>query len=370
MTRATHTDPQQGSARMPCPPESSVAPPGPSLVDTAIWCAQRGWPVHPLVPGRKIPAANCSHCREKQDHEPVHCPCLQAGRWCHGFHAATTDLDRIRAWWDAQPRFGVAVSCGPANVVVLDVDAHASKHPQRDRLLPGIPIHPSIDLTGLENGFHTLALLAAYRRQPNPCHDDTTLRVETASGGMHIWYSLPADLRLRSSRGADATTALAWQVDVRANKGYVVAPFTCTSKGTYRPLGTVRDPAPLPQWLAEELIRTGHGIASSPAPSSQTIRPLIRRTGGPVDGLRRLLEDIEACAVADEGTGFTGKLNKAAFTAGGLVAAGRLSRTEAVDRLTYAAEAARPNQRVKIARIISDGLTAGALRPLHLEGRS
>ncbi|MER5985657.1 bifunctional DNA primase/polymerase [Streptomyces sp. NPDC001787] len=354
------------------PPEASAAPPGPSLVDTAIWCAQRGWPVLPLTPGRKVPASNCSRCQREQ-HTPVGCPCLQAGRWCHGFHAATTDLDRIRKWWGVQPRLGVGVSCGPAQVVVLDVDAHTSKQPQRDRLLPGVSIHPSIDLAGLENGFHTLALLAAYLRQKNPCHDESTLRVETASGGLHIWYMLPHGLQLRSSSGATGagvTAALAWQVDVRAEKGYVVAPFMRTGKGNYRPLGAARNPAPLPQWLAKELIRTGHGITSSPTDSGRVSRPLNRRTNEPVDGLSRLLDDVRACSMANEGTGFTVKLNKAAFTSGGLVGAGRLSRDDAVERLTQAAESARPNQRNKIARIISDGLTAGARRPLHLEGRS
>lgn len=351
------------------PPESAAASPGPSPVDTANWCAQRGWPVHPLVPGLKVPAANCPSCRE-QNHSAEQCLCLPAGRWCHGFHAATADLTQIRTWWDTQPRFGVAVSCGPARLVVLDVDAHANEYPSRERLLPGIPIPTAIDLAGLESGFDTLALLAAYRRQQNPCDDDTTLRVETASGGMHVWYSLPDGMRIRSSSGAGAKAALAWQVDVRAERGYVVAPGVRTKKGRYRPVGTVRIPAPLPEWLANELIRTGHGIASSCEPHGKTPSPLIRRTKEPVDGLTRLLDAVQACASASEGTGFTSKLNVAAFTAGGLVAAGRLSHVEAVARLTQAAEAARPTQQHKIARTIRDGLKAGATRPLHLEGRS
>ncbi|MEU1824259.1 bifunctional DNA primase/polymerase [Streptomyces abikoensis] len=336
-------------------------------MDTAIWCARRGWPVHPLVPGLKIPAANCPRC-PAEDHAPEQCSCHAAGRWCHGFHAATTDLERIRAWWTAQPGFGVAVSCGPARVVVLDIDAHAKKQPPRERLLPGIPVHPSIDLSGLENGFHTLALLAAYRGQQDPCHDETTLRVQTASGGMHVWYTLPRDLRLRSSFGAGTTAALAWQVDVRAEKGYAVAPFVRTRKGTYRPVEPAREPAPLPAWLAAELTRTGHAITSGPGP--QRVTPTLARRAEIVDGLSRLLEAVEACAAAPEGTGFSDKLNRAAFTAGGLVAAGRLSQAQAVDRLTQAAEAARPQQTAKNSRIIRDGLSAGARRPLHLKGRS
>ncbi|MFD5786684.1 bifunctional DNA primase/polymerase [Streptomyces sp. NPDC127037] len=350
-------------------PETSAVPPGSSPVDTAIWCARRGWPVHPLVPGLKVPAANCPSCR-KQSHPAEHCSCLSEGRWCHGFHAATTDLARIRTWWDTQPRFGAAVSCGPARLVVLDVDAHANTYPSRERLLPGVPIPSAIDLAGLENGYHTLALLAAYRKQPNPCADEATLRVETASGGMHIWYALPAGMRFRSSSGAGAKAALAWQVDVRAERGYVVAPGVRTRKGAYRPVGTVRTPAPLPEWIANELIRTGHGITSPCEPPGKIPRPLDRHTAARIDGLTRLLDDVQDCAAASEGTGFTSKLNVAAFTAGGLVAAGRMSKSEAVARLTHAAEAARPTQQRKIARTIRDGLKAGATRPLHLEGRS
>ncbi|MEU2027274.1 bifunctional DNA primase/polymerase [Streptomyces sp. NPDC016469] len=350
-------------------PEASLAPLESPPVDTAIWCAQRGWPVHPLVPGLKVPAANCPACR-RHDHHVEHCSCSSAGRWCHGFHAATTDVMRIRTWWGIQPRFGVAVSCGPARIVVLDIDAHANELPSRDRLLPGISIAPAIDLAGLRNGFHTLAVLAAYRRQKNPCDDETTLRVETASGGMHVWYSLPDGMRIRSSSGGGAKAALAWQVDVRAERGYVVAPGVRTRKGAYRPLGTVRTPAPLPEWLANELMRTGHGIASSRGPQAKASRPLVRQTKEAVDGLTRLLDDVRACASAGEGTGFTSKLNVAAFTAGGLVAAGRMSNVEAVARLTQAAEAARPMQQRKIARTIRDGLKAGAMRPLHLQGRS
>ncbi|WP_411120282.1 bifunctional DNA primase/polymerase [Streptomyces sp. 058-1L] len=347
-------------------PQLLTTPSGASPVETALWCAGKGWPVHPLVPGRKIPPANCLRCRY-QNHTPKGCSCFAAGRWCHGFHAATTDLDRIRSWWAARPAFGVAVSCGPARVVVLDVDAHTSVLPSRNRILPGIPIHPSIDLNGLENGFHTLALLAAYRGQPNPSADENTLRVQTASGGMHIWYSLPEGSHLRSSSGAGANAALAWQVDVRAEKGYVVAPFTYTKNGAYQPLMPAVEPAPLPAWLLTELARTGHVHAASA--DHRQAPPALSRCSE-IQALTRLVETVEACATAPAGTGFSEKLNRAAYTAGGLVAAGRLSHAQAVQRLTRAAELARPMQSAKNLRTIHDGLSAGANRPLHRKGRS
>ncbi|WP_443033354.1 bifunctional DNA primase/polymerase [Streptomyces sp. CS62] len=147
---------------------------GGSALDVATWLARRGYPVHPLAPGAKTPAANCPDCRGAH-HSPATCPCHSEGRWCHGFHAATTDLRTLRRWWRAEPGFGIGVSCGPARLVVIDVDAHPAPVPDRRKLLPGIPIDDRVDLTGLRNGHDTLALLAAYRSRPHPCEDASTL---------------------------------------------------------------------------------------------------------------------------------------------------------------------------------------------------
>ncbi|WP_231634175.1 bifunctional DNA primase/polymerase, partial [Streptomyces clavuligerus] len=99
---------------------TTSAAPWASPLETALWCAAQGWPVHPLAPGRKTPAPNCGDCRDRP-HPPQECDCIPAGRWCHGFHAATTDPALITAWWTRQPRFGVGVACGPAGLVVIDL---------------------------------------------------------------------------------------------------------------------------------------------------------------------------------------------------------------------------------------------------------
>lgn len=124
---------------------------------------------------------NCDACRAA-GHDRGACDCLRAGRWCHGFHAATLDCERIRQWWGARPDLGVGVATGPAGLVVIDIDAHATELPGRERLLPGIPIADTVDLTGLANGFHTLGVLAALRGATSPADDETTLRVRTPSG--------------------------------------------------------------------------------------------------------------------------------------------------------------------------------------------
>jgi hypothetical protein len=82
------------------------------------------------------------------------------------------------------------------------------------------------------------------------------------------------------------------------------------------------------------------------------------------------VEQVEQCACAPEGTGFTEKLNRAAYTAGGLVAAGHLDQEAARDRLLQAATAARPRQATRNERIVDDALSAGAARPFRLEGLS
>lgn len=342
---------------------------------TARWCARRGWPVHPLAPGRKTPAANCADCRD-HSHAPTECPCLRAGRWCHGFHAATLDQERIVRWWGRHPEFGVGVSCGPADLIVIDIDAHSAPPPDRDRILPGIPISDRVDLTGLSNGFHTLAVLAALRGQSSPAQDTSTLRVSTPSGGMHVWYRVGNNRPWQSSVGSTRGRALAWQVDIRARGSYVVAPGTTTRHGTYTSVGDVRTPGPLPDWLAQELQRTGHLPASgipAPRPVPPRARQAVQEAGGGWSAsqgvLGAVLAPVEACGRASEGTGFSDALNRAAYTIGGLAAAGRVHQEQAVEALRQAARTVRPGQERRIDQIIISGLNAGLKRPLSGGGR-
>ncbi|MFD4247680.1 bifunctional DNA primase/polymerase [Streptomyces sp. NPDC058525] len=345
----------------------------------AVWMASQGYPVHPLAPGTKTPAPNCADCRGSR-HAPQDCLCPSQGRWCHGFHAATTDLRTVRQWWQAEPGFGIGVSCGPAGLVVIDVDAHTETLPDRQRLLPGIPIDDRVDLTGLQSGFDTLALLAAYRSRPNPCEDTSTLRVRTPSGGMHVWYRAPrGGPGFRCSSGSSSKVALAWQVDVRAVGGYIVAPTTRTAAGVYEPLPGARLPAALPLWLAAELSRTGHTVETAAvAPVAASEGP-VRASAGPPRGrgprqagrrvLGSLLDEVRACGASPEGTAFSEKLNRAAFTAGGLVAGGHLTAGECRQLLLEAADHARPHQPRRNVLIVEAGLRAGSDRPIHPKER-
>ncbi len=93
---------------------------------------------------------------------------------------------------------------------MIDIDAHATKPPGRDRILPGIPISDQVNLTGLTNGFHTISVLAALRDMPSPAEDAATLRVRTPSGGHHVWYRAGDNRRWQCSSGSSPGRALAW----------------------------------------------------------------------------------------------------------------------------------------------------------------
>ncbi|MEV0604506.1 bifunctional DNA primase/polymerase [Streptomyces sp. NPDC050315] len=346
----------------------------------AQWCATACWPVHPLSPGRKTPARNCPRCA-MPGHSLKGCPCRAAGRWCHGFYSATTDPALIHTWWSQHPGFGVGVACGPAGLIVIDLDTHHEQLPDRSRLLPGIPVHDTVDLTGWTSGLHTLAVLAALRQAPDPATDEETLRVRTPSGGLHIWYREEEGRTWLCSTGTGKSRALGWQVDVRATGGYIIAPGTTTTDGTYTPLGSCRIPAPLPQWLAHELERTGHlepspqsspAVPPATAPAPRARQAVIAAGGGRQPAARTLatvLEEVAGCATAPSGMGFSDKLNRAAYTAGGLVSAGHLTEDAAHQAVLAAADHARPHLHSRSDQIIRNGLRAGTQRPLYPGGR-
>lgn len=347
------------------------------MLSIAHWCAAQGWPVFPLAPARETAAPDCSFC-QRRAHSPVNCPCNAEGLWCHASDTATTDRGRVEAWWSGNPHSGVGVACGPAGLVVLDVKAHTTPVPGRDRLLPGIEIHDRVDLAGLQHGFHTLALLAALREKPDPADDEHTLRVRTPSGGLHIWYRADDRRQFRCSTGSGPARALAWQVAVRAAGGYVVAPGTTSEAGTYLPIGPVRAPRRLPEWLAVELTRTGHldqpqqrcspRLRVLPQRARQAVIAAAGDRGRAAQILESVLREVIACVAVCEDTGFTDRLSRAAYTAGGLAAGGYATVSDLERVLKGAADYARPGQERRSTQIIRSGLEAGTRRPLHIEG--
>jgi hypothetical protein len=105
----------------------------------------------------------------------------------HGFKDATTDPERITAWWKAAGDRNVAIATGAPGPDVLDIDirSHGS----------GYPAFRQLQHAGLANG--SLAVVA------------------TPGGGLHVYYP---------GTGQRSGRLPTHHLDFKAGGGYVVAP--------------------------------------------------------------------------------------------------------------------------------------------------
>lgn len=237
----------------------------------------------------------------------------------HGVKDATTDESQIRAWWKATPNANIGIATGDASgLLVLDLD-----------------------------NAEAVAQAIAHGLPAVPC-------VET-SRGMHVYFRAVPDARNRAR--------FAPGMDVRATGGYVVAPPSIHPDGpVYRwevhPNNVLTLPD-APAWLVKAVSPQAAPIVRND-PRHYAQRPLDGADAGAAALLR---EKVEAVAHATNGTR-NDTLNRAAFTLGGLVGAGRLDATEVVAQLRAAAIDAGLAER-ETDRTISSGLVAGTMRPLE-----
>ncbi|MBO3744902.1 bifunctional DNA primase/polymerase [Streptosporangiaceae bacterium NEAU-GS5] len=329
--------------------------------------AARGWHVLPLSPTSKRPLANCSQCQiTGATHRIETCPCLPRGRWCHGVRTATTDAERLTAWWQRQPDAVPGIAAGPSGLVLIDLDAHDEELPQHPatELVPGHDLSSTgINWSSVITGMHTLVVLAQLHGGPEPWPADPAhqpLVVATPSGGRHLWYQAPAN-GLRQAIGE-----LGWQIDIKAGWNYGIAPGATTGAGTYRVLsGTHAAPGQMPDWLAREVVRVAstrprhHPHATRPADRSRTtaanylttvISRGATRLTGLTDGRQRALAAL-------------------AYQAGGLLTWSGLPESHVVSWLITAGEASGLPTRVA-TRIVRRALANGMRQPLQGPARS
>ncbi|MEQ4207934.1 bifunctional DNA primase/polymerase [Actinopolymorpha sp. B9G3] len=236
-------------------------------VRLALELAGLGWHVFPLSPVSKRPLGNCRTCRtiaRGTPHPAEECPCLPAGKWCHGVRAATTNPTIITGWWHDEPHAVPGIAAGPSDRVLIDIDTHGDPLPDdlATGLLPGInlaaePIdeHQWRDPGRYRDGRDTLRLLAQIRGGTHPWPGDPghqPVSVATPSGGRHLWYRAP----VKGLRQALSNHGLGWQIDVKAGWSYGVAPGATTTAGKYEVVtGDIANPGRLPAWLAREVSR-------------------------------------------------------------------------------------------------------------------
>lgn len=264
------------------------------LVTAALDAAERGWYVHPLRPGGKAPALH------GEDH------CTHTGACAAGHQKweqrATLDTDRINGAWAVRP-YNVGLAPGPSGLVVVDLDM---PKPEDDADTP--------------SGVDSFQALCERAGQAVP----TTYRVRTPSGGMHLYFTAPASIRLPSSKGK-----LAKRIDTRAWGGNVVATGSIVNGQAYE----VTDPVPvaqLPEWLLDAL-------APAPQPA-QPVRIHLPRRGNRAAEVA-LEREVVAVASAQPGDR-NEQLLRSTRAVGRFVAWGDLPRTEVEQAFQVAGESA------------------------------
>lgn len=200
------------------------------LLATALLSAERGWPVIPLHPGTKRPAG----------HPERACP--GTGRCASGHRTpeqrATTEPEMIQVAWANRP-YNVGIATGPAGLIVIDLDVPKEEEQK-----------------GAPDGATSFKALCERAGQPVPL----TYQVRTPSGGQHLYFAAPAEVRLKCS-----VKRLAPHIDTRAWGGYIVAPGSTTDQGAYK-VSEAAPVAALPEWLAVLLTESAKP-AAAPVPT-------------------------------------------------------------------------------------------------------
>lgn len=212
-------------------PESTVPDPGfPRPISSAKfeWARRYvdtfGWKI--FVLGRdKTPLPNCPDCRDADwNHNRENCSHLT----CHGFYAATSDLNKLIVLCVRYEDGWLAVRTGSASrLVVLDFEASADAQGR----------------TGLDT-------LDEFEQWTGGVELPPTLQQRTQSGGLHLLY------RLQPGAVVKSRNRVLPQTDVKAEGGYVALPTPGKPERSwingrddlYSPLAPA--PAELLDWLA------------------------------------------------------------------------------------------------------------------------
>lgn len=186
--------------RVVAPPAAGGDRPSPLLA--ALEHARRGWPTFPC---HHPTLAGCS-CGKK--------PCPHPGKHpltAHGFKDATVDEAQIRRWWTEHPEANIAISTGPARLLVIDIDL---RH-------------------GGDGAFQQLVAAC-------PEVEIETVQVGTADG-MHWYYRLPDGVEIPSRNGTPFSG-----IDIRGQGGYVITTGSRHPSGHIYAFAAGRDPEAVP----------------------------------------------------------------------------------------------------------------------------
>jgi hypothetical protein len=291
------------------------------LLGAALAAAGCGWPVHPLRPLSKVPRL--------RDWE----------------RRASTDAGQLARWWASQPASNVGIACGPAGLLVLDLDAPGGQPPPSRWAERGVGC-----------GAQVLAVLAEQAGQPFP---GGTYTVATP-GGVHLYFAAPAGPRLPNTAGR-----LGWRIDTRSAGGYVVAAGSVLRVAGRLVAYRVVRPGPVlpvPGWIAAALSRSEGGRAAGAVVGSGCGGRYVRAA---------VAGEARAVAAARSGTR-NHRLFGAAASLGELIGAGLLDQHTATEALLAAAGVHVGVDGFTLAearRAIGNGIARGRRNPRPINPR-
>jgi hypothetical protein len=180
------------------------------MIDSALDYARKSWqifPVHNVNPEQKL----CSCGNPDCDHPGKHPMTVE------GFKEATTDVTKIKEWWDRWENANIGIKTGRAcGIFVLDVDKN-------------------------HDGFKSLTdLEKKYGKLPD------TLIARTGGEGIHMYFAYP----FNGESIPCSISKIGKGIDVKGDGGYVVAPPSIHVSGRrYEFLNAATIPQNAPDWL-------------------------------------------------------------------------------------------------------------------------
>ena len=184
-------------------------------LSSALALAEQGFRIFPLSPRSKKPPRDFAWKEE-----------------------ATTDPDRIREWWKADPNFNVGVATGGGTIVV---DADTKE---------GAPGLASLEMLELA------------------CGMPKSFRVQTPSGGMHVYLRVDQTHRNRVHSIPDYPG-----IDIRSDNGYVVGPGSVVDGKPYVAIPGAIEPAGAEVEAALLANAPTHTVADNKAPAVELDLP-------------------------------------------------------------------------------------------------
>ena len=162
----------------------------------ALQLARDGVAVYPLASNSKVPL-----------------------KGTQGYKDATTDVEKIKSWFEHVPRANLGIRLDQAKLIVVDIDRHG-------------------DVDGTET-------LRKLNEHGKTLPSDTYIE-QTPNDGLHYFFKLPAKLNLKRRTG------LYPGIDVLAD--FVLVAPSVINGSAYRASEPTNDIATVPQWLLDDLL--------------------------------------------------------------------------------------------------------------------